>query len=134
MAAELSEKVKQAIDAPNFWHVATVNPDGSPQSTTMWVALRDGQILLNTAIGRKKDRNLAGNPRVALSFSPPDSPYNAIAIQGRVVETYDGEPAEADIDSLAKKYIGEDVYPWRKPDERRRSFVVEPTHVYHQDR
>jgi hypothetical protein len=50
-----------------------------------------------------------------------------------VVDEYTGDRAEADIDSLAKKYLGEDVYPWRKPGEKRVTFLVEPTHVYHQD-
>jgi PPOX class probable F420-dependent enzyme len=130
---ELSGKIREALEEPNFWHLATVNPDGSPQATTMWVDVRDGHILLNSALGRKKPRNLERDPRIALSFFRPDRPYNSIAIQGRVVDSYVGEEAEADIDRLAKKYLGEDVYPWRKPGERRITYLVEPTHVYHQD-
>ena len=55
------------------------------------------------------------------------------SIQGRVIETYTGDEAEADIDSLAQKYLGQSPYPWRKEGEQRVSFVIEPTHVYHQD-
>ena len=131
--AELSGKIREALEGPNFWHLATINPDGSPQATTMWVDMRDGHILLNSALGRKKPRNLERDPRIALSFARPDNPYNSISIQGRVVDSYVGDEAEADIDRLAKKYLGQDVYPWRKPDERRITYVVEPTHVYHQD-
>jgi PPOX class probable F420-dependent enzyme len=130
---ELSGKIREALEGPNFWHLATVNPDGSPQASTMWVDVRDGHILLNSALGRKKPRNLERDPRIALSYFRPDSPYNSISIQGRVVDSYVGEEAEADINRLAKKYIGKDVYPWRKPGERRISYLVEPTHVYHQD-
>ena len=56
--AELPQEVRELFEGKNFWHVATVNPDGSPQSTPMWVALRDGKILLNTALGRRKARNV----------------------------------------------------------------------------
>ena len=134
MAIELSDKVKQAIEGKEFWHLATVNPDGSPQVTATWVRFADnGLILVNTAEGRKKPRNMRHKPHVALSWAKPDNPYNSIAIQGRVVDEYTGDRAEADIDSLAKKYLGEDVYPWRKPGEQRVTFLVEPTYVYHQD-
>jgi PPOX class probable F420-dependent enzyme len=134
MAAELNEKVRAALQEPQFWHLATLNPDGSPQATTVWLDLRDGKILVNSALGRKKPRNLANDPRVALSWSDPTNHQHSIAIQGRVVDSYEGDRAEADIDSLAKKYIGQDVYPWRQPGERRVSFLIEPTHVFHLDR
>ena len=134
MAVELSDKVRQAIEGKEFWHLATVNPDGSAQVTATWIRFADnGLILVNTAEGRKKPRNIRRNPRVALSWAKPDNPYNSVAIQGRVVEEYTGDRAEADIDSFAKKYLGEDVYPWRKPGEKRITFLIEPTHVYHQD-
>jgi PPOX class probable F420-dependent enzyme len=127
--AELDERTRAAVEGKNFWSLATVNPDGSPQSTVVWVNVHDGKILVNTALGRKKPRNLERDPRVALSWYDPEQPYSAISIQGRVVETYTGDQAEADIDSLAKKYIDEDVYPWRKDGDRRISYLIEPTHV-----
>ena len=134
MAAELTGKVRKALEQPQFWHLGTVNPDGSPQVTTVWIDVRGDGILVNTALGRKKPRNLAHDPRVALSWCDPEDHAHSIAIQGRVVETYQGDQAEADIDSLAKKYIGEDIYPWRSPGERRISYLIEPTHVWHLDR
>jgi PPOX class probable F420-dependent enzyme len=134
MAAELTGKIRQALEEPQFWHLATLNPDGSPQATTVWIDLRGDRILVNTALGRKKPRNLARDPRVALSWNDPHDPQHAISIQGRVVESYEGDPAEADIDALAKKYIGEDVYPWRTPGMKRISYLIEPTHVFHLDR
>ena len=134
MAAELTGKVRKALEEPQFWHLATLNPDGSPQATTVWLDLRGDKILVNSALGRKKPRNLAQDPRVALSWSNPENHQHSISIQGRVVESYEGDQAEADIDSLAKKYVGVDVYPWRSEGERRVSYLIEPTHVWHLDR
>jgi PPOX class probable F420-dependent enzyme len=134
MAAELPDKVRKALEEPQFWHLATVNPDGSPQVTTIWLKPANGNnILINTALGRKKPRNLEHEPRVALSWFDPENGYHSAEIQGRVVESYTGDQAEADIDDLAEKYIGQTPYPWRKPGEQRISYVIEPTHVYHQD-
>jgi PPOX class probable F420-dependent enzyme len=133
MAAQLTGKIRKALEEPQFWHLATVNPDGSPQSTTVWIDLRGDRILVNSAIGRKKPRNLSREPRVALSWSDPGNHQHSIAIQGRVVESYEGEQADADIDALAKKYVGADRYPWRSPGERRISYLIEPTHVFHMD-
>ena len=133
MAVDLPEKVRKAIEDPEFWHLATVNPDGSPQVTTIWVKPQDGKILVNTALGRKKPRNIEHDPRVALCWVDPANGYHMAEIQGRVVETYTGDQAEADIDDLAEKYIGQTPYPWRKPGEQRVSYLIEPTHVYTQD-
>ena len=127
--ADLDERTRGALEGKYFWTLATVNPDGTPQSTVMWVTTRDGRILVNSALGRRKPRNIAHNPCVSLSWFDPNQPYGPIQIQGRVVESYTGDQAEADIDALAKKYIGEDVYPWRQDGEQRISFLIEPTHV-----
>jgi PPOX class probable F420-dependent enzyme len=133
MAVDLPDKIRKAIEGPQFWALATTNPDGSPQVSTVWVKPKDGNILVNSALGRKKPRNLEHEPRVALSWVDPENGYHTASIQGRVVETYTGDEAEADIDSLAQKYLGQSPYPWRKEGEQRVSFVIEPTHVYHQD-
>ena len=133
MAVDLPDKIRNAIEGPQFWALATTNPDGSPQVSTVWVNAKDGNILINSALGRKKPRNLEREPRVALSWVDPENGYHTASIQGRVVETYTGDEAEADIDSLAQKYLGQSPYPWRKEGEQRVSFVIEPTHVYHQD-
>jgi PPOX class probable F420-dependent enzyme len=129
MVVKLTKEVRAALEEPEAWHLATVNPDGSPQATTVWLDLRGERILVNTAAGRKKPRNLAREPRVALSWSDPRDHLHSIAIQGRVVESYEGERADADIDALARKYLGAERYPWRKPDQRRISYLIEPTHV-----
>src|SRR4051794_20226144 len=130
--AELDAQAQAAFEGKNFWSVATSSRNGIPQSTVMWVMLRDGRIVLNSALGRKKVDNLRENPNVALSWFDPENAYVSYAIQGRVVDDIVGDQAEADIDALAKKYIGEDRYPWRSPGERRVSFLVEATHVHRQ--
>ena len=71
----MRDDVQQALDGKQFWSLATVNPDGSPQNTTVWVQAKDGKILVNTALGRKKPRNLDQNPHVALSWFDPENPY-----------------------------------------------------------
>ena len=127
--AELPDDVRKLFEDKQFWHVATVNPDGSPQVTPMWVMLRNGHIVLNTALGRRKARNLDGNPRVALSLTDPDNVYKSLQVQGRVVDTITGDQAENDIDTLSEKYTGQHPYPWRSPGEQRVTFLVEPTKV-----
>ncbi len=127
--AELTEAARRALEGKSFWSLATVNPDGTPQNTVVWVTPRDGRILVNTAIGRRKPRNLNHNPCVALSWYDPENPYTSIAIQGRVADSYTGDRAEADIDALAKKYLDQDVYPFRAEGEQRISYLIEPLHV-----
>jgi PPOX class probable F420-dependent enzyme len=127
----LTDSAREVLEAPHVWSLATVNPDGSPQSTVVWVHTRDGRILVNSALGRKKQRNVAREPRVALSWHDTSPGVeHSVAIQGRVVDTILGEQAERDADSLAVKYLGLDTYPWRAPGEQRVTFLIEPTHVY----
>ena len=128
MPATLSEGVKKLFLEANFAHLATIMPDGSPQVTPVWVDLEDGRILVNTAEGRAKPRNVRHDPRVALSITKQDNPYSSAFIRGRVVETRH-EGADELIDKLAKKYLGQDRYPWRQPGEQRLILVIEPEHV-----
>jgi PPOX class probable F420-dependent enzyme len=127
--ADLNDDVRRALGGQNFWSLATVNPDGTPQSTVVWVAEREGKIVVNTALGRKKPRNLERNPHVALAWFSPDDPYANISIQGRVAASYTGDQAEADIDALAKKYLDVDSYPNRREGEHRITYLIEPTHI-----
>src|SRR5215207_10017621 len=108
MPATLSNAVKEVLREPQLWHLATLNPDGSPQVTPLWADVRGDLVLVNTALGRRKPRNIARDPRVALSWYDPELPRRLVAIQGRVVESYDGERAWSDIDALAQKYTGGD--------------------------
>ena len=108
-----------------FANLATVMPDGTPQVTPVWFDLKDGVIRVNTARGRVKARNLREGAAVALSIMDPDNPYRYIQIRGRVRRSTE-EGAREHIDSLAKKYIGKDKYPWSRPGEVRVMFEIEP--------
>ncbi|WP_322795569.1 PPOX class F420-dependent oxidoreductase [Tepidiforma sp.] len=119
---------RDLIEGPNFAHLATLMPDGSPQVTPVWVDLDGVTILVNTAEGRVKTRNLDRDPRVALSIADQQNPYRYIQVRGRVIErTHEG--ADAHIDKLAKKYLGQDRYPFRRPGEQRVIFRIQPEHV-----
>jgi len=127
MPATMSEGVKKLFKDANFAHLATLMPDGSPQVTVVWVDLDGDRIRINTAEGRVKPRNVRGDQRVAISINPPGG-YPSASVRGRVVEiTHEG--ADAHIDSLAKKYLGQDSYPFRQPGEQRVTLVIEPEHV-----
>ncbi len=128
MAADLSPGVRKLLSEPNFAHIATLMRDGSPHATVVWVDLDGGRILVNTAEGRTKPRNVRRDARVALSVAAQQNPYNSASIRGRVVElTHEG--ADEHIDRMAKKYMGVDKYPYRAPGEQRVILVIEPEHV-----
>ena len=109
--------------------IATVMPDGSPQVTPVWFDYTNGKIRINTARGRVKARNMKVGVKVALAIIDPDNPYRYVGIRGPVVaETENG--ADAHIDSLAKKYLGQDKYPFRQPGEKRVTYEIEPASVH----
>lgn len=128
MPATLPEGVKKLFLEPNFAHVATLMPDGSPQVTPVWVDLDGERIVVNTAEGRAKPRNVRHDPRVAISIARQDNPYTSAFVRGRVVEITQ-EGADELIDKLAKKYLGQDRYPFRQPGEQRVTIVIEPDYV-----
>ena len=108
-----------------FAHLATIMKDGSPQVTPVWFDYTNGHIRVNTAKGRVKARNMTEGARVALSMVDPDNPYRYLQIRGRIARvTEDG--AAAHIDSLAKKYLGKDKYPWHSPNDVRVIYEIEP--------
>ena len=111
-----------------FANLATLQPDGSPQVTPVWFDYVNGVVRVNTAKGRVKARNLKDGSKVALSILDPDNPYRYIQIRGTVTkETTDG--ADPHIDSLAKKYLGKDVYPFRAEKEVRVMYEITPSSV-----
>ena len=108
-----------------FAHLATVMPDGSPQVTPVWFDYKGGKFIVNTARGRVKDKNIHRDPRVALAIQDPENPYRYLEIRGNVVEVTE-KGADEHINSLAKKYLGKDVYPFRQPGEQRVLYKIEP--------
>jgi PPOX class probable F420-dependent enzyme len=108
-----------------FAHLATIMPDGSPQVTPVWFDYTNGRIRVNTAKGRVKARNMAEGSRVALSILDPDNAYRYLQIRGTVTHVTEAGGA-AHIDSLAKKYLGKDVYPWHNAKDVRVIYEIEP--------
>ena len=111
-----------------FAHLATLMPDGQPQVTPVWVEFDGRHVIINTAEGRQKDKNLQRDKRVALSLIDPENPYRYLEVRGKIVErTHNG--ADASIDAMAKKYLGKDKYPFRQPNEVRVIYKIEPLHA-----
>ncbi len=119
MASTIPAKYMDLLtDKVAFAALATVMPDGSPQVTPLWFDYKDGIIRINTAVGRRKARNLDSNPKVALAIIDPTNPYRYLQIRGHVERsTRDG--ADRHIDSLARRYLGQDKYPFGRPGEVR---------------
>ena len=112
-----------------FAQLATVNADGSPQVTPVWVDYDGTHVIVNTARARVKSKNLERNPRVALAISDPANPYRYVGIQGRVVEMTE-QGADAHIDKMTKKYMNQDTYPYRRPGEVRVMVKIAPEKVH----
>jgi len=127
--AQLTENARKRLSDPNLGFLATIMKDGAPQVSPIWVDVEGDYILFNTAKGRVKERNLRRDPRVALSIADKDDPYVKVDIRGRVVEWVDGDEANAHIDKLAQKYMGEEKYPWHKPGEARVIVKIEPEKI-----
>ena len=119
---------RDLFSKPAFAHHVTLMPDGSPQVTPVWVDLQDGMVVVNTAKGRLKDRNMTRDPRVALAISDPENPYRYIQVRGRIAGSTE-QGADAHIDRMAKKYLGKDTYPFRQPGEVRVLYKITPEQV-----
>ena len=120
------EEAKKLIEAKNFANLATLMSDGSPQVTPVWVDYEGELILVNTAEGRVKTKNVTRDPRVALSIFDQEDPYRKVVIRGRVIEVTK-EGAEDHIDKMAMKYRGFEKYPWREPGISRVLIRMKPS-------
>ena len=130
MASLDDAPVQQLLQAPNHAVVSTMNQDGSIHSTVVWVDTVDGQVAINSAVGRKWPTNLENDPTVTVLVLDEKNPYEYVEIRGKAVSRTDG--AKEHIDRLAQKYLGQDEYPFLQPGEQRVTFLVEPTLVRHQ--
>lgn len=111
-----------------FGHVATIGPHGEPQVSPVWIDW-DGELLaFSQTTTRQKYRNLNRDERIAVSAYDPDQPYRYLEVRGRV-ERIDDDPDNAFIDTMAKKYLGQDVYPWAQPGDHRVVVYVRPEHI-----
>jgi PPOX class probable F420-dependent enzyme len=127
--ATIPEKYHDILNKVAFAQLATVMPDGSPHVSPVWFEYDGKNILINSAKGRVKDRNMRRDPRVGLDIPDPDNPYRHVSIRGRVVNITE-QGADAQIDKFAKKYLNQDKYPYRSPSEVRVSYTIAPEHTH----
>jgi PPOX class probable F420-dependent enzyme len=125
---EITPEVEKLFKDKNFASFATTMDDCSPQVTPVWVDYDQGNILINTAEGRTKLRNVSKNPKVALSVTDSSNPYTMVSIRGRIVERT-SQGADEHIDKMAKKYLGAEKYPFRAPGEKRVLLKIRPESV-----
>lgn len=128
MPDKLTADARALIERPVLATLATVAADGGPQVTPLWIEVDGDDLLVNTARGRAKARNIERDRRVALSVLDPDDPYHVVVVRGTVTEiTTDG--ADEHIDRLAKKYLGLDSYPMRREGEVRLKIRIRTDHI-----
>ena len=126
--AVLTDEERNFLDRnPFLATVTTLRTDGSPHATIVWIDVEDGKISFNTARGRAKAKHLEHDPRASILVVDPKDPYRYVAVDGHARLTEDG--ADAQMDKLAEKYLGEDRYPWRDPADTRVKVLIEPEHV-----
>ncbi|MDH3202140.1 MAG: PPOX class F420-dependent oxidoreductase [Myxococcales bacterium] len=124
----IPESHADILNKPAFAHFSTLMSDGSPHTAPVWVDIDEGYVVINSSEGRLKDRNVRRDPRVAISLTDPENPYRSLVIRGRVVKITN-EGADDHIDRMARKYMGVDSYPFRKPTEVRVLYYIEPEKI-----
>jgi PPOX class probable F420-dependent enzyme len=122
MRTMINEDVRRVLDTTVIAHLATLLPDGAPHSVPVWVAAEGERIAIITGPGYRKTRNMQRDPRVALSMTPIDNPFEPIAIRGKVVEWVEGDAAWEIVDRISTAYVGA-PYP---RDEERLIALIEP--------
>jgi PPOX class probable F420-dependent enzyme len=128
--AELSDPaVSELLDKPNHAVLSTLNSDGTIHSTIVWLNVEDDKLALNSARGRVWPTNLERDPRATLVLLNEDNPYEYVTVTGTAELTDEG--ADEHIDTLAQKYINQEKYPWRAPDEQRVKVHLAPAKVRH---
>jgi len=125
---QITPEVETLFKDKNFASFATMTEDCSPQVTPVWVDFENGNILINTAEGRAKLRNVTKNPKVAISVTDSSNPYRMVSVRGRIAE-HTTQGADEHIDKMAMKYLGMDKYPFRAPGEKRVLLKIRPEYV-----
>jgi PPOX class probable F420-dependent enzyme len=130
-----NSSISKLFEDKNFAFLATLMKDGSPQVTPTWVDIdkNNGTVLVNTATGRIKHRNVSTDPRVAVSIIDFSNPYHMVTVRGKVIEQIKGKDADEHIDKLAMKYLHKEKYPRRAPGEERVLLRIKPEHVAHME-
>ncbi|GAA2707031.1 PPOX class F420-dependent oxidoreductase [Micromonospora olivasterospora] len=128
--AILTEVDLALLAEPQLAHVATVEPDGTPHVTPVWIDADGEHIVFNTAKGRRKYENIRRNPAVGISIVDKANDFRALWVKGTAELVEEG--ADEHIDKLARKYLGQDTYPFRKPGEERVIVRITPTQKLNQ--
>jgi len=128
---QITEPVAKLLEGKNLAFVATLMKDGWPQITPTWVDIEGGKILVNTAEGRLKQKNISRDGRIAISIADQNNPYHMVTVRGRVVKQTN-EGADEHVDKLAKKYLGVEKYPLRSPNEKRIIIKIKPERIHYQ--
>jgi PPOX class probable F420-dependent enzyme len=118
---------QELLDNPNYATVATLNRDGSIHQTVVWVSADGDEVAVNSAVGRVWPTNLELDPQISVLVQENDNPYHFLEMRGTASSSL--QDADAHIDALAKKYTGQDEYPYRRPGEQRIKFTFKPAHV-----
>jgi PPOX class probable F420-dependent enzyme len=111
----LDSDLRRVLDGTSIAHLASVLPDGAPHSVPVWIGTDGDHVAILTGPGSRKARNLRRDPRVALSLTPSDNPFQPIIIRGRVMEWLEGDRAWEIVDRISTKYIGR---PYPRGEER----------------
>ena len=128
--ASITPEIAKLFQGKNLVSLATLMEDGSPHVAPVWVDIDGNTILINTAVGRVKEKNLKRDKRVALSIFDHQNPYHMVSIRG-IVTDITTQGADEHIDKLAKKYFGLDKYPYHSPDEKRVIVKIKPEKIHH---
>jgi PPOX class probable F420-dependent enzyme len=129
MAAAFPDSYLDIFQKKSFGSLTTLMPDGQPQTTPVWVDYRHGHVWVNSALGRQKDRNVRRDPRVSIAVIDADNPYRYVEVRGRVMDITE-QGADEHIDRMAKKYLGQDKYPFRQPGEKRVIYKIAIEHAH----
>ena len=125
----MDSKVEKLLNGKNLVFLATTMSDGSPQVTPVWGNFADSCILINTAEGRLKHKNILRDPRIAISVVDAKTPLDMTSIRGKVIAILpDYEYKHADF--LTKQYMGKEKYPFKRPGEKRITLKIQPERVF----
>ena len=128
MPQAISSGFRKLLGEPAFCQLAALMPDGSPHITQVWVETDGEHVLINTVEGSQKEKNVHRDPRVAVNVVDPANAWRIAMVRGRVVEVTT-EGAVEQIDRLAKKYLGQDIYPFHRPNRIRTTVKISPEKI-----
>jgi PPOX class probable F420-dependent enzyme len=128
MSTSIDDRSRELLEAKNFAHVATISSDGMPHTAIAWIDVHGDVVQVNSAAGRDWPANLRRDPRLAITVVNQENPYEYVTIKGEAIEITP-EGADEHIDSLAKKYLDKDEYPFRLEDEVRLKIRIRPDRI-----